>query len=381
MNLNFNVEENYLSGKKLKPVFYGDELFVEKWNQFLDEYPRYSFRYNIETLEYYTAFLNRECNINSFVLVTPDGSPVAACPLVFVDFDGEKYASINDRLPLGAPLFNQGLSEKQLRRSFDKMKEVLFSLFQKEGVKRWYCKAEAITFGLDGLEDTFPAHAGALDASIHHHIIDINVSEEKLKLQLREKARHEINHGLRCYEFKVYDKDTFNHEEIGERYRQLHYKAAGKVTRPLETFTKMNDWILNGNALMYEQTYEGQTVNMTIMALGKNAAYGASTANDREFQAPVPMMQSMMWYIFRDLKERGIEFYDVGRTPLRDTFNYFITEKQKKIAYFKKGFGKRSFPLKIWVWCNTPDEEFKYLNEQIENYKNHLKGEYQNYHA
>ena len=74
-------------------------------------------------------------------------------------------------------------------------------------------------------------------------------------------------------------------------------------------------------------------------------------------------------------KKRGIEYYEVGETPFRQSMFLPMNRKEKSIAYFKRGFGDQTLPLKRWVWFADPAEELRFLEERLENYKRHIASE------
>jgi len=41
------------------------------------------------------------------------------------------------------------------------------------------------------------------------------------------------------------------------------------------------------------------------------------------------------------------------------------TPKEMSIGYFKRGFGKRNYSLKRWIWYNSSDEELRYIKSQL----------------
>ena len=77
---------------------------------------------------------------------------------------------------------------------------------------------------------------------------------------------------------------------------------------------------------------------------------------------------SMMWRVMMECRERNIEFFEIGETNFRDTLYQVLTEKEKNIVYFKRGFGEHSWPLKRWVWFRNPQYELEYLQQAVNNY-------------
>lgn len=124
---------------------------------------------------------------------------------------------------------------------------------------------------------------------------------------------------------------------------------------------------------MFEQKFSNQTVQMVFVVLGKDTAYGASSADDPDFPADVPLMHPMTYFIYKEMQKRGVKYYDVGETNYRDTPFRIRTDKERTIHDFKRGFGKQTFPLKKWIWFADPTDEVSYLEERISEYKRHTQ--------
>lgn len=358
--------------KNLRVVDCTDPGFTALWSEFLDGYPLYSYRHTLRIIKYWKLVLGGALKDRSFLLTGQDDKPLAICPLFIVENEkGQKIcASELDRYS-PVPLTHPHFSEKQRRAAEDAAFEESVSRLKEENVVRWQVEADILSVGTELLEDQVFARKGALDVSIHQHIVNLTGDEESLRQQIRRRAQTEINGGLKTYEFLTFDQANYT-DDVGERHRQLHLKTAGRATRPIESFHSSYDWIKNGDAFFIEQRYDGNAVNMTLVQLGKGTAMAASTALDPDFVPKVPLMHSMMWTIFIESRKRGIRYLEVGETHFRATMHYLLTPKDMNIIYFKRGFGEHSWPLKRWIWFPDPEDELTYLKEQLARYERHL---------
>jgi len=362
------------SAGRVKIISFDHRDFVRYWNEFLKEYSVYSFRYNLETIDYYKMLMSNEFVDNSFIIINVlEDIPIAICPMVICEM-GElttaSYGNLGTNF-LPCPLFHKKLSKKQYLLAGRTCTEYLEKLFSENHVSRWYSEATVADIDLIQMEETLPAIIGAMDVSIQNQMLSIDVPEADIKTQIRARVRTEINQGLRFYDFKVYDKSNFTFE-LGHQHRLLHHKSAGRVTRPIGSFHRSYKWIFEGRGLMFEQLYKGQTVNMTLLSLGGKVAYGASTADEPDFEPPSPLMPSMLWTIALELKKRGFIYYETGATNHRDSIHEILTPKEKNIVFFKKGFGDIIFPFKRWIWFSTKVEEVKYLEKSLAKFKAHF---------
>ncbi|MGB2754786.1 MAG: hypothetical protein WBD75_10425 [Phycisphaerae bacterium] len=343
--------------------------FWPAWNAFLDEYPRYTYRYKQPVLEYNRMLAGPAAIDRSFVVRRGERT-LAVCPLLIDEVDGRRQASLS-RIWLPAPLGFARLSEKQTRNLEEFVFDTAVERLKACGAVRWLVEAEVLSLGANRIEDTVFARRGALDVSGQCHIMDLTLPHEALWRQVRHSARSTINKGLRTYEFLVYDRTNYTFE-VGERHRLLHHKCAGRVTRPIETFHKMYSWVEADCGLMFEQRQQGQVVQMIFVVLGKGTACGASAADDPDFRWPVPMTHAMNFFMYQETARRGIQYYEVGETTYRDSLYAVYTPKERTICDFKRGFGDRSYPLKRYVWFDSPEEEVRFLEERLARYKAHL---------
>lgn len=358
------------SPEHLRVLSFGQDGFVDSWNSFLASYSTYTFRYMLSVIDYYKLLIGPQALDCSFVLMnTLEDVPVCICPLI-INANRASYEPLGSK-HLPAPLFSKLLSKKQNLLAQRYCNEVLDRLFNINEVRRWYSEQTVGDVELIEMEETLPANMGALDVSIQNHFLRVDVPEDEIRLQIRTRVRKEINQGLRNYEFKIYDKSNFS-LEIGDRHRLLHHKTAGRITRPIETFHRSYQWVLDGEGLMFEQLYQGKTVNMTLIGFGGKSAYGMSTADDPDFVAPSPMMHAMLWVIALELKRRGFTYYETGATNHRDTIHEILTPKEKNIVYFKKSFGDITYPFKKWIWFSSKQEEILYLEESLNKFKTHF---------
>jgi len=88
-----------------------------------------------------------------------------------------------------------------------------------------------------------------LECTLNTQIIDLDDSLEHLFGEIRKGHRHNIRQGEKEYKVHIYDQKNPD-KEVFDNYRLLHHKAAGRITRPIETFEIMYDYILSGNGML-----------------------------------------------------------------------------------------------------------------------------------
>lgn len=350
----------------------GSDAYTDAEFRFREVLPVYTYRYRPEVADYYCLSLD-ETTIVSFVVLDQRGDPVALCPLALSRRGSETVAAYGGHGWLPAPLTHPGLSDKQRRAwervVFDEAKRVLSEV----GATMWLVEGEAMTLGSSLLEDAFPVRFQFMDASSVHHVVDLRRAEDDLWKDVRHSAQHEINLGNRHYEFLFHDADTFT-DEIGETYRELHRLSAGRETRPVDSFRRMYDFVREGVATFVEQKVDGKTINITVIGYGKKTAYPMSTADDPAIVPPAPLRHVMLWNVCKECRRRGIEYFEVGETHVRDDIHHVWSDKEKNIAIFKKAFAGANTPLKRWICFASRDRELAYYEDNLARLRAHWQG-------
>ena len=356
-----------ITSDNLEIIDYNSKEFKKLWNNFLEEYDIYSYKYNLQVMEYYELISNR-C-INKSFLIKNHESVLGICPLIIEEINNSNQGSIyngKDSIPIG--LFNKKLTYKQKNNLEKSMFENVKKIFEKKKVKRAFFQADSISVGLENMYDLYLDKEAALDMSSFHHIINLELKSEDLWKEIRHSSKSIVNKGLEIFEFKVYDKKNFT-DEIGEKHRKFHHEVSGKVTRPIESFKKMSSWVKDDCAILFEQRFKGEIVQMIFVVIGGKSAAGASVVENLKIKTPIPMTHSLNFFIYKEMKKRGIKYYDVGLTSYRSTPFNTLNEKELEINYFKRGFGSRSYPLKLWAWFEDRNEEVDYLKKKISDYE------------
>ncbi len=358
----FNITDD-----NLKIVYSDNKNFKNLWSKFLKAYDQYSYKYVIDVLDYYLLISNKA--INRSFLIQNHEEVLAICPLIIEKVKNSWQGSIyggKDFLPIA--LFNKKLTLKQKNHIENILFKEIKDNFNKSEVKKAFFQADCISISLKDIYDTFLDKERALDISTIHHIVDLNLNEDQLWKQIRHSSKAIINKGLKLFDFKVFDSSNFQ-DELGETHRKMHHSLAGKVTRPIESFKKMSDWVKKGCAIFIQQSYKKQVAQLIYVAIGGKSAAGASVVENLNLKSPIPMTHSLNFFIYKEVKKRGVEYYDVGLTSYRSSLFNHLSKKEIDINHFKRGFGERNSPLRLWIWFEDHSEEILYIKEKLKFYE------------
>jgi len=162
---------------------------------------------------------------------------------------------------------------------------------------------------------------------------DLTVGEQERKRQLRKSFRSLVNWGRRNLTIAFVNVGNAD-RELFERYRELHYRVAGRTTRSLESWGVMFEWITSGaGELLIGSLADGSIVTGTMIVDGASIAYYASGAYDRD-RLDLPLTHWPLWLAMLRSAERGLRIFDIGVLPPEGS----ATKKEVAIGYFKRGF-------------------------------------------
>lgn len=310
----------------LKIIYRQDDkqAFENYWRQYLDSHQASPY-YLLTMLDYFLAYSSNLITDQSFAVIKGDNKPVALVFLPIEEISGVRSISIGQSYAM-APIF-----EDQKKLDYE-----IMTLISEIAAKE---KVEKIMFRVDPLlhkqySYNFLMNHDFLDTSLLGYLVDCE------NPSLRRNHERAIRKLRANSEFQTFIMDEKNKDyRIHEQYRQLHHKAAGKVTRAKETFDLQYRMLEEGNAILAGLKKADLFIAFTYFMFYKDMAISFSAADDPEFDH-LPLYHIINHEAFLYLKNRGVKHMDMGQplTVSRQMFHY-PDQKQKNIALFKTGFG------------------------------------------
>lgn len=344
----------------------------EGWNQFCRQNDAAWFWHTSHWLEY-TLHYRPELHPKNYSFFCQDENRIAAiCPLVREApapgaCGGAEFSYGGDPCP--APVLADSLSQKERKRVARAVLDEVEALAGRLVVQR-------VSFSMSSLSRSFAKMSGPQanpllkhgfgDISLATQIIDLSAQEQQLLHGMRKGHRADIARAAKHLACGVLDATTITPDAF-DSYRRLHHKAAGRVTRPLETFRLMYEWICQGMAVLAQATLSGRDVGFALVSFYKGAAYYSSSCEDPEHNQ-LPIGHLMQWKIMKWLQEHGILRYEIGIQTYGNLLHAPATQKDLNIALFKRGFGGTTVPL--WRAEKFYDREycFEVLAERSRRY-------------
>ena len=337
------------AAEKLTIVPLTPDRYAE-WDQFCLASPDAWFWHTSQWLEYTLHYRPELQPVSESFLCLRDSSVVAICPLI-VETRGSGADSIrefsygSDAAP--APALAGSLSEKFRKEILQRVFAQVDELASKIKVVRASFRMSPIapSFWRSDAQKPNPLlKFGFSDISLASQVIDLQPDELQLLRAMRKGHRADITRAERTLQADILDRENIAHERF-ESYRRLHHKAAGRVTRPSETFEMMRQWITQGTAILCAASLDGVDVEFALVSLYKDGAYYSSSCEDPEHNH-LPIGHLLQWKVVQWLKQRGIRKYEIGLQVYSSQPHMIASDKELKIAFFKRGFG--GFAVPFW---------------------------------
>jgi lipid II:glycine glycyltransferase (peptidoglycan interpeptide bridge formation enzyme) len=106
----------------------------------------------------------------------------------------------------------------------------------------------------------------------------------------------------------------------------------------------MHEWIRQDLAILCRASLDGRLVGAALISVFKDGAYYSSSCEDPEYNH-LPIGHILQWEAMRWLKEHGARRYEIGLQVYGSQEHMTVSEKETRIAFFKRGFGGVTVPF------------------------------------
>lgn len=276
------------------------------------------------------------------------GEPIAVAPLTL-----ETNKSCNQKTfefsfgggKIPSPALANDLTKKERESAHMLIFDHIDKLALEKNVKRANFREDPLCLSsLRGFHFNNLMKFGYIDVSLNTQLIDFGKTEQELWKDLRRNHHRNIKEaGDKKFKIFIYTSENIT-KDIFDLYKEMHHKASGRKTRSDKTFELMFEWVKNNFAFLVFVEFEGLKIGSEHYILYKNNVYGASAANDPNYEF-MPIRHFLEWEAILWMKKKGISFYEIGLQQYGVLPYDFPDSKQLNISHFKKGFGGFTVPL------------------------------------
>jgi hypothetical protein len=179
--------------------------------------------------------------------------------------------------------------------------------------------------------------AGYLETAWLTQIVDLSSDEQVLLRHMRKGHRYDVKRGGDLFRMVTLAGPQVDRASF-DVYAGLHELAAGRKTRPQQTFDMMYSWILRNQAMLTLAWRENTCVGAALVITDKDAAYYASSCV-HPAHIDEPVGHALQWATMRELRVRGLRRYELGHLRYGPLPQDVPSAKEIHISHFERGFG------------------------------------------
>lgn len=279
------------------------------------------YKYTTSTLNYYQSYFNCDNNL-SFVVM---GQNVVLLYAAIHPINKEQlsYFEFPVKIFLNEYLINHSAMIDAMNIFYDQLAAI--------------CKKDSfseILIYANPFIDSYYYEKIEADLIEYYPIIDLTLSVESIKRNVRKRFKSYINWGEQNLDTLVYDDANIT-REIFDQFVDFHFRVAGRKTRPQESWDIQYEMIRNKEAYLVVAKYNNDIASANLCLHGvAEVEYGVGV-NDRylseELNLPVshfPLFKAALY-----AKEKGFTSFNFNCINIPGA-----NDKMKSIAFFKKGF-------------------------------------------
>lgn len=329
-NSNLNVEFRESSS------FIWDEVVKERKNA-----PYYYMQNEIDFQREAFKHLSKTSLDISLILLN-DKKPCGVWPLFFDKKNKEPIKSVNNQyggvvLP---PLFIKNFPKKSQRKINKSCIDFLNKLLEMSGGENWRTNESSLDGEISQWYQIALENGAMLDKVSYELHLDLTLSIESIRKNIRKSYRPLISSGQKKWPVLVMDRYC---EITWNKFRTLHKKVAGRVTRSIETWNIQHEAIKNGNAfLVYILDPKGTMVGGACFIMSSYQCNYSVASYDKKYKDQ-PFGHIIQYQAILTMKEKGRKMYYLGDRFYKEDLP-FVSQKQVDISHFKQGFCSQVYP-------------------------------------
>lgn len=321
------------------------DLDKGQWNNYIEQMSTCTFDYTEYWIDFCYTYSKDVVENESFLVI--DNAKVIGIASIFIEKNAQNIYSISWNggyclAPFVDPVFDYKTQEKYIKKIMLHIDEIAAA---------HHCKS--IRLRQDPLCNpnsdikmynyNYLMKYQYIDQSSLTQILDLRKDEKELFSDIRKGHKSDIKRGEK-YEIEIYDKTNMKDEMI-HLYREIYELDAGRVTRNSELFEFYLDFIKNDSGAIAFAKKDQKYVATLIVTLFENTAYYSSYAELTDQLDQIPVGHVMQWKIIQYLKNRNIQYYEMGEQVFGKTHYSNPDQKLINISNYKRGFGGYTVPF------------------------------------
>ena len=314
---------------KLKNISLDDP----RWDKFCYESDDCWYWHTSDWIKYTIEYSGNDSESLTFCFEDGSGNLIALCPLIrekrTLTFSGGFGPN---------PALRNGLSKKTSRSLMGQIFSRIDSIALENDFKK--CVMSLSTLAKNHLTPynyNYLMRYGYENISLNTQILVLDKDERTLWGEIKKSHRNEIKSGNKQFTFFI-DLPFSKDDQKFQEFKQLHYLAAGRVTRSEKTWEIQYQSKVKGNAVIIIAYIEDLPIGGIYSILYNDGAYYGVSANHPDYEH-LSVSHSIQWEMIKWLKQNRYSYYELGYQHFSDQTYDHPNQKDIDISLFKRHFG------------------------------------------
>ena len=334
--------KNIIDNISLDAEFRVDSKF--KWSDVVNQAENIPVFFMEHYVNYQTVVFNylSDSSKDISLMLYHDKKLCGVWPLVFDINDDEPIKSINNQYGgiIIPPLFIENFPKKSQRKVIKNCIEFLNKLLTISHGKCWRTNELSLNSEVSQWHQILLEMGATLDRVNYEMFMDLSMPIKEIRSSIRKSFRPLVSSGLKNWHIAVMDKYC---ENTWNKFRELHKKVAGRVTRSIESWNIQHEAIKSRNAfLVYVSSAKGDMVGGGYFDMSDFQCNYSVGSYDKDFSNE-PLGHMVQYQAILTAKDKGRKMLYIGDRLYRENLPH-ITEKRANISYFQQGFSNKIYP-------------------------------------
>jgi len=320
-----------------------------KWDKIVNSFDDSTFLHSSIIIKYYCAF-NKKIQNLSFLVKDDESKYVAAVVIGITKVKKKNSMSFSDYLCPVPALTNLNKSKRIKLNDFiwSEIKKIAeYYKISELKFKHYPINNYSIRNSTISSMNIFESLKYLKNIDVTNHLIlSLEKSDSELNNNLSKYRKKDIKKSIKeNIKIKAIDNKNFKNIEFEMRkFRLAHLKAAGKITRPAETWNYMEKALKKNLAQLFIATKDKNVISYLFCGKYSKSAWGWSQVNKKEYEKKFPVRHYLEWFAVNFFKKNGFVFYDLGERLYSNSLSP-VSEKELSISEFKEKYGAEMYPV------------------------------------
>ncbi|MEE9379276.1 MAG: GNAT family N-acetyltransferase [Candidatus Lokiarchaeia archaeon] len=314
---------------KIKKISLDDR----RWDKFCLESDDCWYWHTSDWMKYTMEYTEGDSELLAFYIEDGNGDILAICPLI----KEKNKLSFSESFGPN-PALRNGLSKKLSKSLIGQIFSRIDSIAAELNLEE--CIMSLSTLAKNNLKlynYNYLMKYGFENISLNTQILVLDENERTLWGDIKKSHRNEIKRGNTEFTFSIdlpYSKD----DTMFKQLKNLHFQAAGRMTRSEKTWEMQLHSKIKGNAVIIIAYKDEMPIGGIFTILYKDGAYYGVSANHPDFEY-LPVSHSIQWEMIKWLKQNRYKYYELGYQHFSDQPFIHPSQKEINICKFKRHFG------------------------------------------